>query len=111
METLMNKMVAKSTFANDPKTNVKIEKLLKVKSFQKMVQQADLLTDISNSSMLNQSQFLQKSFQAQGQNSFQKILPNHSQLKEDDNPDQLPKFGQPSDLQNLVEQDELGKKV
>jgi hypothetical protein len=53
METLMNKIVAKPTFGNDPKINSKIEKLMKVRSFQTMVQQADLLTDISNSSMLN----------------------------------------------------------
>ena len=33
MEALMNKIVAKHNFANDPKTNAKIEKLLKVGSF------------------------------------------------------------------------------
>ena len=37
METLMNKIVAKPNFGNDVKTNAKIEKLLKVSSFQKMV--------------------------------------------------------------------------
>lgn len=66
METLMNKIVAKPSFGKDPKATAKIEKLMKVNSFQKMVQQADLLTDISNSSILNQSQFLQKSLLAAG---------------------------------------------
>jgi len=54
MEGLMNRIVAKPAFGDDPKTNKKIEKLLKLKSFQKMVEQADLLQDVSNtSSFLN----------------------------------------------------------
>ena len=87
METLMNKIVAKPNFGKDPKTTAKIEKLMKVNAFQKMVQQADLLTDISNSSILNQSQFLQKSMLVAGHNSFVKMLPDHSQMKEDEDPD------------------------
>lgn len=83
----MNKIVAKPSFGKDPKATAKIEKLMKVNSFQKMVQQADLLTDISNSSILNQSQFLQKSLLAAGQNSFVKMLPDHSQMKEDEDPE------------------------
>jgi len=53
MENLMNKNVAKPNIGNYPKTNLKIEKLLKVNAFAKMVEQADLLSDISNSSILN----------------------------------------------------------
>jgi hypothetical protein len=33
MENLMNKIVAKPTFGNDPKANARIEKLMKVASF------------------------------------------------------------------------------
>lgn len=111
MENLMNKIVAKPNFGNDPKTNFKIEKLLKVKAFNKMVEQADLLSDISNSSILNQSQFLQKSLLLASQNSFQKMLPNHSQMKEDDDPEKLPSFGQNPLYQEVVQEDELSQKV
>lgn len=91
----MNRIVAKPNFGDDPKVASKIEKLLKVKSFQKMIEQADLLQDVSNtSSFLNQSQFMQKSLQTVNSTSFQKLLPNASQMKEDDDPDQLPCFGQ-----------------
>jgi len=34
----MNRIVAKPTFGDDPKVNSKIEKLLKVKAFQAMVE-------------------------------------------------------------------------
>lgn len=90
----MNKIVAKPGFGKDHKTTAKIEKLMKVASFQKMVQQADLLTDISNSSLINQSQFLQKSVLKSGQTSFEKMLPDHDQIREDEDPDLLPRFGQ-----------------
>lgn len=94
MEGLMNRIVARPTFGDDPRTNKKIDALLKVKSFQKMVDQADLLQDVSNSSsFLNQSQFMQKSLQTVNSNSFQKILPNASQMREDEDPDALPCFG------------------
>jgi hypothetical protein len=54
MEGLMNRIVAKPSFADDPKTTSKINSLLKIKSFQRMVEQADLLQDVSNtSSFLN----------------------------------------------------------
>ena len=41
MEGLMNRIVAKPSFGEDPKTKAKIGNLLKIKSFQKMVEQAD----------------------------------------------------------------------
>lgn len=39
----MNRIVAKPNFGDDKKVAAKIEKLLQVKSFKKMVEQADLL--------------------------------------------------------------------
>lgn len=59
IENLMNRIVAKPNFGADANMQKKIDKILKVKSFQKMVENADLLQDISNNSTLfNQSEFL-----------------------------------------------------
>lgn len=56
-----------------------------------MVERADIFQDISNhsSTELNDSQ----SFLQNAAMSFQRILPSHSQLKEDDEPEKLPTFG------------------
>ena len=60
-----------------------------------MVEGADLLGDLSNnSSLFNQSEFLQRSM-VRANASFEKMLPNSSQMKEDDDPDKLPCFGDP----------------
>ena len=61
MEGLMNKIVVNPTFVNDEKLNSKIEKIFGVEAFQKMVDNADVFQDISNTSLFNQSEFLQKS--------------------------------------------------
>ena len=61
MEGLMNKIVVNPTFVNDEKLNAKIEKIFGVEAFQKMVDNADVFQDISNTSLFNQSEFLQKS--------------------------------------------------
>jgi len=58
MEVLMNKIVAKPSFIDDDKLNTKIEKIFGVESFQKMVENADVFQDISNTSLFNQSEFL-----------------------------------------------------
>jgi hypothetical protein len=39
----MNRVVAKPNFGEDPLMQKKIDKIFKVKSFQKMVENADLL--------------------------------------------------------------------
>ena len=88
----MNKIVVNPTFVNDEKLNAKIEKIFGVEAFQKMVDNADVFQDISNTSLFNQSEFLQKSMN-QAMNSFQKMLPSHSQIREDEDPDELPRFG------------------
>ena len=78
MENLMNRIVAKPNFGEETASKQRIEKLMGVPAFQKMVDQADLLQDLSNtSSFLNQSQLLQKSMQTANQ-SFQRMLPNAS---------------------------------
>ena len=61
MEGLMNKIVVNPTFVNDEKLNAKIEKIFGVECFNKMVENADVFQDISNTSLFNQSEFLQKS--------------------------------------------------
>ena len=43
IENLMNRIVAKPNFWEDTNMQKKIDKILKVKSFQKMVENADLL--------------------------------------------------------------------
>ena len=43
IENLMNRIVAKPNFGDDTNMQRKIDKILKVKSFQKMVENADLL--------------------------------------------------------------------
>ena len=58
MEGLMNKIVVNPTFVNDEKLNAKIEKIFGVEAFQKMVDNADVFQDISNTSLFNQSEFL-----------------------------------------------------
>ncbi len=50
MERLMNRIVSKPNFGNDPKQSAKIERLMAIKSFKKMVSQVDLMQDVSNSS-------------------------------------------------------------
>jgi hypothetical protein len=115
MEGLMNKIVVNPTFVNDEKLNSKIEKIFGVEAFQKMVDNADVFQDISNTSLFNQSEFLQKSMN-QAMNSFQKILPSHSQIREDEDPDELPRFGATEEnLHDMVvldpERDEIDKSV
>jgi hypothetical protein len=39
------------------------------------------------------------------------MLPNHSQMKEDDDPEKLPSFGQNPLYQEVVKEDELSQKV
>ena len=77
MEGLMNKIVVNPCFTNDERLNSKIEGILGMEAFQKMVDNADVFQDISNTSLFNQSEFLQKSMN-QAMNSFQKLLPTHS---------------------------------
>jgi hypothetical protein len=43
IENLMNRIVAKPNFGEETNMQRKIDKILKVKSFQKMVENADLL--------------------------------------------------------------------
>ena len=61
MEGLMNKIVVNPGFTNDERLNKKIESILGMEAFQKMVDNADVFQDISNTSLFNQSEFLQKS--------------------------------------------------
>ena len=91
MENLMNKIVSNPSFTNDKKLNDKIEKISQVGAFQRMVENADVFND-SNTSLFNQSEFLQRSMN-QAMHSFQKLLPSHSQIREDEAPDELPRFG------------------
>ena len=58
MEGLMNKIVVSPTFDNNEKLNAKIEKIMGVQCFNKMVENADVFQDISNTSLFNQSEFL-----------------------------------------------------
>lgn len=62
MENLMNRIVAQPNFGQageDPKLAKRLESISRVGAFQKMVESADLLNDLSNSSSLfNQSEFL-----------------------------------------------------
>ena len=53
MEGLMNKIVVNPSFVNDEKLNAKIEKIFGVEAFQKMVDNADVFQDISNTSLFN----------------------------------------------------------
>lgn len=90
MEGLMNRIVARPGFGSDAKQTQRIERLLQVKAFQKMVAQVDLLQDVSSSSsFLNQSQFMQKSLA-----SYNKLLPSLPQMAEDEHPSSMPRFGQ-----------------
>lgn len=43
MERLMNRIVSKPNFGNDPRQTAKIDKLMAIKSFQQMVAQVDLI--------------------------------------------------------------------
>ena len=61
MEGLMNKIVVNPNFVNDERLNSKIEGILGMEAFQKMVDNADVFQDISNTSLFNQSEFLQRS--------------------------------------------------
>jgi hypothetical protein len=61
MEGLMNKIVVNPAFINDDKLNSKIEKIFGVQAFQKMVDNAEVFQDISNTSIFNQTEFLQRS--------------------------------------------------
>ena len=55
-----------------------------------MVERADIFQDLTNnSSDLNDT----NTFIQNAANSYQKLLPTHSQLKEDDDPEKLPSFG------------------
>jgi len=116
MEGLMNKIVVNPCFTNDERLNKKIESILGMEAFQKMVDNADVFQDISNTSLFNQSEFLQKSMN-QAMNSFQKLLPTHSQIREDEDPDELPRFGVTDEniADNIVmldpEPDEIDKSV
>lgn len=76
MEKLMNRIVGKPNLIADDRLNAKIEKIFNVDAFQKMVENADIFQDLSSSSLFNQSEFLQKS--ANANLSFKKVLPTHS---------------------------------
>jgi len=55
-----------------------------------MVERADIFQDLTNnSSTLNDS----NTFLQNAAFSYQKLLPTHSQMKEDDDPEKLPSFG------------------
>ena len=58
MEGLMNKIVVNPSFVDDKRLNAKIEGILGMDAFQKMVDNADVFQDISNTSLFNQSEFL-----------------------------------------------------
>lgn len=88
----MNKIAGNPNFVNDERLNKKIEGVLGMNSFQKMVDNAEVFEDIQNTTLFNQSEFLQKSMN-NALNSFQKLLPSHSQIREDEDPDELPRFG------------------
>ena len=102
----MNKIVAAPSFVNDDALNSKIEQIFGVEAFQKMVDNADVFQDISNTSLFNQSEFLQRSMNAANQ-SFTKLLPTHSQIREDQDPEELPRFGATEenihDAEDLIE--------
>lgn len=88
MEKLMGKIVSKPNLIADDSLNAKIEKIFNVEAFQRMVEHADIMQDLSSSvnNTLNQSEFMQKS--------FKKVLPTHSQLQdEDDEMAEAPRFG------------------
>ena len=53
MEGLMNKIVLNPSFVNDERLNQKIEGILGMEAFQKMVDNADVFQDISNTSLFN----------------------------------------------------------
>jgi hypothetical protein len=53
MEGLLNKIVTNPAFINDDKLNSKIEKIFGVEAFQKMVDNAEVFQDISNTSIFN----------------------------------------------------------
>lgn len=61
MEGLMNKIVNNPSFTNDERLNGKIESILGMDVFQKMVDNADVFQDYSNTSLFNQTEYLQKS--------------------------------------------------
>ena len=112
----MNKIVVNPSFVNDERLNAKVEKIKGMDVFRKMVDNADVFQDISNTSLFNQSEFLQKSMN-QAMHSFQKLLPTHSQIREDEDPDELPRFGATEEniADNIVmlepEPDEIDKRV
>lgn len=69
----------------------KLDKMINIPCFRRMVESTNLMHDLSNgSSLLSQSDLLQRSALA---GSFEKIMPSHSQIKEDEHPEQLPCFG------------------
>ena len=53
MEGLMNKIVVNPNFVDDKRLNAKIEGILGMEAFQKMVDNADVFQDISNTSLFN----------------------------------------------------------
>ena len=61
MEGLMNKIAGNPSFVNDERLNRKIEGVLGMQAFQKMVDNAEVFEDIQNTTLFNQSEFLQKS--------------------------------------------------
>ena len=91
MERFMGKIVGKPNLIADDRLNAKIEKIFNVEAFQRMVENADVFSDVSqlgNSSMMN---ILKK----QG-GSFKKVLPTHSQMQDDDEDmleEDAPRFG------------------
>ena len=105
MEKLMNRIVAKPNMIADDRLNTKIEKIFSVEIFQKMVENADIFQDLSSSSIFNQSEFLHRS-SAGGALSFKKVLPTHSQLREEDDDNELPRFGNFDQFQQEKEEAE-----
>ena len=112
----MNKIVVNPNFINDERLNHKIEGILGMHAFQKMVDNADVFQDISNTSLSNKSEFLQKS-KNDSLKSFKNLLPTHSQISKDEDPDELPRFGATEDntTENIVmlepQPDETDKNV
>lgn len=53
MEGLMNKIAGNPNFVNDERLNKKIEGVLGMNSFQKMVDNAEVFEDIQNTTLFN----------------------------------------------------------
>ena len=99
MEDLMTKMVQRPTAQQqlrEKELNKRIEKVFELESFQRMVENAEdksFLSELATTkSFISQSESIQKSMQEQYQ--FKNIMPTHSELVEEDlGQEELPHFG------------------